>query len=419
MVASVLPAKFCIESCKTFELPQLFLVFVFVLLASLVSTMPPSMKRPAAVVEAPEPEPAMKKPAAAKAASAKAIAEETKPADEMKPRPECVAELKKIEDDPKIKPLDKKLARFRACADPNADGSELFQLLKKFFEPGEMSALWGRFGTLVNGQSPETQQAWQKICSMDWRSGKQEAKGKILAMQVVNPSKWKEFLVHESNTLTRKVTKEVKKKRYYRGELVQLHGQEEFDDFVSKGKFEVGEDSDGDECFYKKEKAEIDSLEMARVAKTQKTRSNASGGEVDALNSAFKAEFQGKGGPKELTDGTKKSNKNKNKPEPKEETPADKCLKACNTALKAVVRHQGQLLVAISQLEKIKMATGIRQSCAACLNVNKKIHAQLQVLVADFKMTPAANALLDKVEKHCAESTDLQKKAKPFLKETK
>ena len=210
------------------------------------------MKRPAAVVEAPEPEPAMKKPAAAKAASAKAIGEETKPADEMKPRPECVAELKKIEDDPKIKPLDKKLARFRACADPNADGSELFQLLKKFFEPGEMSALWGRFGTLVNGQSPETQQAWQKICSMDWRSGKQEAKGKILAMQVVNPSKWKEFLVHESNTLTRKVTKEVKKKRYYRGELVQLHGQEEFDDFVSKGKFEVGEDSDGDECFYKK-----------------------------------------------------------------------------------------------------------------------------------------------------------------------
>lgn len=99
------------------------------------------MKRPAAVVEAPEPEPAMKKPAAAKAASAKATAEETKTAAELNPRPECVAELKKIEDDPKIKPLDKKLARFRACADPNADGSELFQLLKKFFEPGQMSGL--------------------------------------------------------------------------------------------------------------------------------------------------------------------------------------------------------------------------------------------------------------------------------------
>lgn len=386
--------------------------------------MPPNMKRPAAVVESQEHEPEMKRPAAAKAAAAKAASapatgEETKTAADMKPRPECVAELKKIEDDPNIKPLDKKLARFRACADPNADGSQLFQLLKKFFEPSEMSALWGRFGTLVNGQSPETQQAWQKICNMDWRSGKQEAKGKILAMQVVNPSKWKDFLVHESNTLTRKVTKEVKKKRYYRGELVRKHGQEEFDDFVSKGKFEVGEDSDGDECFYKKEKAEIDSLEMARVAKTQKTRSNATGGEVDALNSAFRAEFQGRAGQKELTEGTKKPNRSKPKPDPKEETPADKCLKACNTALKAVVRHQGQLLVAISTLEKVKMATGIRQSCAACLTVNKKIHSQLQVLVADFKMTPAANALLDKVEKHCAESTDLQKKAKPFLKEAK
>lgn len=368
------------------------------------------MKRPAAA-DPVDPEPVMKKPAAAKAAAAAADGE-------MKPRPECVAELKKIEADPTVKPLDKKLARFRACADPNADGTELFKLLKKFFEPSEMSALWGRFGTLVNGQSPETQQAWHKICNMDWRSGKQEAKGKILAMQVVNPSKWKDFLVHESNTLTRKVTKEVKKKRYYRGELLQLHGQEEFESFVEKGKFEVGEDSDGDECFYKKEKSEIDSLEMARVAKTQKNRANATAGEVDALNSAFKAEFQGKP-QRELTEGAKKTKKAKTEKEPKEETAEEKCLKSLNTAVKAVVRHQGQLLVAISQLEKIKMATGIRQSCVSCLSVNKKIHSQLQVLLADFKMTAAANTLLEKVEKHCQESSDLQKKAKPFLKEAK
>ena len=380
--------------------------------------MPP-MKRPAAA-DPVDPEPVMKKPAAAKAASAKAAAADPKTADagEMKPRPECVAELKKIEADPNVKPLDKKLARFRACADPNADGAELFKLLKKFFEPSERSALWGRFGTLVNGQSPETQQAWNKICNMDWRSGKQEAKGKILAMQAVNPSKWKDFLVHESNTLTRKVTKEVKKKRYYRGELLQLHGQEEFDSFVEKGKFEVGEDSDGDECFYKKEKSEIDSLEMARVAKTQKNRANATAGEVDALNSAFKAEFQGKA-QRELTEGTKKTKKAKTEKEPKEETAEDKCLKSLNTAVKAVVRHQGQLLVAVSQLEKIKMATGIRQSCVSCLSVNKKIHSQLQVLLADFKMSAAANILLEKVEKHCQESSDLQKKAKPFLKEAK
>ena len=65
------------------------------------------------------------------------------------------------------------------------------------------------------------------------------------------------------------------------------------------------------------------------------------------------------------------------------------------------------------------MATGIRQSFVSCLSVNKKIHSQLQVLLADFKMSAAANILLEKVEKHCQESSDLQKKAKPFLKEAK
>ena len=94
---------------------------------------------------------------------------------------------------------------------------------------------------------------------------------------------------------------------------------------------------------------------MARVAKTQKNRANATAGEVDALNSAFKAEFQGKA-QKELTGGgTKKPKKANPQREPKEETAEEKCLKSCNTAVKAVVRHQGQLLVAISQLNGSKV----------------------------------------------------------------
>ena len=104
-----------------------------------------------------------------------------------------------------------------------------------------MSALWGRFGILVNSCNPEAKEAWKGICNLDWRNGKQEAKGKILARQVVNPTRWSDFVVKESNTLTRKIAKEVKKVRYDRGELIQKPGQEEFEELLSKGKFQETE----------------------------------------------------------------------------------------------------------------------------------------------------------------------------------
>ena len=170
--------------------------------------MPAAMKRPATRCQQDE-QPVLKRPAAA------TVPADDKAADPMAPLPENKEELEKVLADPNIKPLDKKLAKFKAAVKADEDASAMFAKMKRFFDPSEMSCLWGRFGTLINGSAGEQQDAWKSICNMDWRSGKVEAKGKILAMQVMNPTRWKEFLVQESNSLTRRITKQVKKIRYY------------------------------------------------------------------------------------------------------------------------------------------------------------------------------------------------------------
>ena len=99
-----------------------------------------------------------------------------KAADPMAPLPENKEELEKFLADPNIKPLDKKLAKFKAAVKADEDASAMFAKMKRFFDPSEMSCLWGRFGTLINGSAGEQQDAWKSICNMDWRSGKVEAK---------------------------------------------------------------------------------------------------------------------------------------------------------------------------------------------------------------------------------------------------
>ena len=103
------------------------------------------------------------------------------------------------------------------------NAKDMYDLMKQFFDPTELSALWGRFGTLVHKSGGVEEGAWQKICKLGWREGKMEAKGKVLAMQLARPSVWKNFMVQEVNMLTRTETKRQTKTRYYPGELKRVH----------------------------------------------------------------------------------------------------------------------------------------------------------------------------------------------------
>ena len=123
------------------------------------------MKRPATRCQQDE-QPVLKRPAAA------TVPADDKAADPMAPLPENKEELEKFLADPNIKPLDKKLAKFKAAVKPDEDASAMFAKMKRFFDPSEMSCLWGRLG--LSSMGPRVSS--KSICNMDWRSGKVEAK---------------------------------------------------------------------------------------------------------------------------------------------------------------------------------------------------------------------------------------------------
>ena len=65
--------------------------------------------------------------------------------------------------------------------------------------------------------------------------------------------------------------KRLNKTRFYAGELRRLHGEEEFECMAAEGKLIKVEDSDGDECFEKVMRSEIQEVEDSRQARNSKS----------------------------------------------------------------------------------------------------------------------------------------------------
>eukprot|EP00969_Alexandrium_andersonii_P132762 5870968-Alexandrium_andersonii.AAC.1 len=76
-------------------------------------------------------------------------------------------------------------------------------------------------------------------------------------------------LVKEVQRLTRKETLEEKEVLYSRGELEQIHGEAETDEWIAKGKLVPEEDEWGDICYRKVQNARIRQLEKANIAEQQ------------------------------------------------------------------------------------------------------------------------------------------------------
>ena len=255
-----------------------------------------------------------------------------------------------------------------------------------------MSCLWGRFGTLINGSAGEQQDAWKSICNMDWRSGKVEAKGKILAMQVMNPTRWKEFLVQESNSLTRRITKEVKKNSVLSRRVDPKAWAAGVRGAFGQRQVRRGGRQRWRYLLLQEGAHQTDALELSRVATTGKQKTSSSQVEVEALASAFRSEFQGKGAGSSTDRKPLQNKSKKEKKEAKEETEDEKAQKSLKACLSAMNRHQEKLMVAISKLEKDRTAAGIRQLCVNVLQKVKKQQSNLQLLIADYNQKAAAKA---------------------------
>ena len=74
-------------------------------------------------------------------------------------------------------------------------------------------------------------------------------------MLIQPPGQWQTTLPTAVETVSRKEQHTRHKQQYSRGELEVTHGVAEATRMIAAGKFEQGEDSDGDEIFYKRTKS--------------------------------------------------------------------------------------------------------------------------------------------------------------------
>ena len=174
--------------------------------------------------------------------------------------PEKVAQL----------PLEERLNIFKLGM-PNAfPANDMAKMLINICSHDEMAQLYGRFSTARRSARAEVQRQWDAISSMQWRSGMQEKKAKVLAMQVAKPHQWEDFVLQETHELRKEEIDQVTRKRFYYGELEKKHGNDEVDWMIRARKLEEIEDSDGDVCYAKKQHTEISTDTHSETASFQK-----------------------------------------------------------------------------------------------------------------------------------------------------
>lgn len=211
----------------------------------------------------------------------------------------------------------------------------------------------------------------------------QECKGKVLATQVTNPDLWKSYIVQEVRTLTRRQTKRLNKTRFYAGELRRLHGDEEFEWMVAKGKLIRVEDSDGDECFEKAVRSEIQEVEESRQARSSKS-GKITQNSFEDLGEAFSNYYANAKIKKRKTEGNsaiqdsipedKHPMKMKKEPKAKiEPTEIQVVVGKARACIPKLVKVQGQLLSVQNGLLGKKLARPIRENVIEILKENRVV----------------------------------------------
>ena len=144
------------------------------------------------------------------------------------------------------------------------------KLLRSWFTDGEMSNLWGKLKRFMATKAqPQTKEEWASIDAKKAREGKNEAKSSALVLSLAMPENWEQTWVSECTKITDVKEKSVRKTKFYRGELEQLHGVAEAADFIARKKYIEEEDSDGDTVYVKKQEQSVDKKIHSTEAETK------------------------------------------------------------------------------------------------------------------------------------------------------
>ena len=143
-------------------------------------------------------------------------------------------------------------------------------ILRKFFGPNEMSALWSRLNTAVKKSSPSLKQKWAELKKpgQDRAIRKNEQKNEILALKLTidDDDEWARQSIQVMETFTSTETWAREGEWFYKGELEQKLGRKEAQEHIDMGKYESDEDEQGTKVYRKVRK--IDRKEVSRGTST-------------------------------------------------------------------------------------------------------------------------------------------------------
>jgi hypothetical protein len=199
--------------------------------------------------------------------------------------------------------------------------------LPGIFRPEEMSSLWQMLKGWIAKASPAVQKKWKELKEKPGRGGdKQKTKLEILNLALVRKKDWQD-IVAKSTTEVSKETSVWKEGRWmYRGEIENTIGMAQAQRFLEKGKWEKGEESDGDSIYRKVVKGDSEVRKRTDKASIEKSmRGNQD--DMDALENCLAEWF------------TKETATSKQKTAPKRQTSFDAAQRA-SKRLKASGQQQ-------------------------------------------------------------------------------
>ena len=145
---------------------------------------------------------------------------------------------------------------------------ELMNIVERVFNKGNLkNRLWNAMQWERKKWSPEMQETWDSLMQQKDSIAITLEKNKILALSVGYGRDWEKRAAEESRSFSKKKGKETTTEWKYAGEMKQIHGAEEFEEFKACGKWDTKEDDDGHIMYRKKRVVESRTTTLEDQAK--------------------------------------------------------------------------------------------------------------------------------------------------------
>ena len=333
----------------------------------------------------------------------------------------------------------------RAMIEQNVD------VLKKIYLPtlfshSEMSTLWQMLKGWIAKASPKTQAKWKEICKtpMSHCGSKGLAKMAVLNLALVRQCDWEELLVEVTSGVKDEESKKSEGKWLYKSELERKVGKQTAKRWIRDGKWEEGEDSDGEAVYRKVQKSDATVRTKSTQANVKKTAA-LDKEEFETLTQEMAAMFEDDAGPgrvkkhqAKIKDGAGQSKSSAQKASEALkgdgeapltlallDAPIDPESKAREVEAKNKAKKcSAKLNDKIAELESIRSSIGKKPTRMQALVLQEASELRLKMVQQQKLLNKIAAAAVDKVhvadsENACAEVTKMLIEAKEIKRHAK